>query len=64
MIRYNCGYVPVGMFPTMITNLIFQGLEGWKMLEKDIRKNRVQFLVEDYDTVTLISRPRYFNLTK
>ena len=63
MIRYECGYVPVGMFPSMTTNLVSQRLKGWKMLEKDIRKNRVQFLVgEDYDTVTLISHPRYFEI--
>ena len=63
MIRYDCGYVPVGMFPSMITNLVSQKLKGWKMLEECLRKNRVQFLVgEDYDTVTLISRPRYLEI--
>ena len=64
MLRYDCGYVPVGMFPSMITNLVSQKVGGWKMMEKDIRKNRVQFRVgEDCDTVTLISRPRYFEIT-
>ena len=63
MICYDCGYVPVGMFPSVITNLISQKLKGWKMLEECLRKNRVQFLVgEDYDTVTLISRPRYLEI--
>ena len=63
MLRYDCGYVPVGMFPSMITNLVSQKVGGWKMMEKDIRKNRVQFRVgEDCDTVTLISRPRYFEI--
>ena len=63
MIRYDCGFVPVGMFPSMITNLVSQKLKGWKMLEECLRKNRVQFLVgEDYDTVTLISRPRYLEI--
>ena len=63
MLRYDCGYVPVGMFPSMITNLVSQNVGGWKIMEKDIRKNRVQFRVgKDYDTVTLISRPRYFEI--
>ena len=64
MLHYDCGYVPVGIFPSMITNLISQKLRGWKMMDKDIRKNRIQFRVgEDCDTVTLISRPRYFEIT-
>ena len=63
MLHYDCGYVPVGMFPSMITNLVSQKWGGWKMMEKGICKNRVQFRVgEDCDTVTLISRPRYFEI--
>ena len=63
MLRYECGYVPVGVFPAMITNLVSQQMKGWKMIEEGIYKNRVQFFVgEDYDKVTLISRPRYFEI--
>ena len=63
LLRYNCGYVPLGIFPSMITNLVSQTLARWKMLEKDLRKNRVQFQVGKYfDTVTLISRPRYLEI--
>lgn len=61
LLRYDCGYVPVGVFPSMITNLVSQKLEGWEMIEDGLRKNKVQFLVgEDYDTLTLISHPQYF----
>ena len=60
MLRYNCGYVPVGVFPAMITNLISQQVQGWKLIEEGLCKNRVQFHVgKDYDTLTLISRPRF-----
>ena len=64
MLRYQCGYVPVGVFPAMITNLVSHQRElGWEMVEKGLRKNRVQFQVgRDYDTVTLISHPRYFEV--
>ena len=60
---YDCGYVPVGVFPSMITNLVSQQQEGWEMIERGLYKNRVQFRVgEDFDTVTLISHPRYFEI--
>ena len=64
MLRYQCGYVPVGVFPAMITNLVSHQRElGWVMVEKGLRKNRVQFQVgRDYDTITLISHPRYFEV--
>lgn len=62
MLRYECGYAPVGVFPAMITNLVSQHRKiGWEMHEEGLRKNRVQFSVgKDYDTITLISHPRYF----
>ena len=63
ILRYDCGYVPVGVFPSMITNLVSKQREGWKMIEEGLYKNRVQFQVGgDYDTVTLISHPRYFEI--
>ena len=63
ILRYDCGYVPVGVFPSMITNLVSQQREGWEMIERGLYKNKVQFRVgEDLDTVTLISRPRYFQI--
>ena len=63
ILRYNCGYVPVGVFPSMITNLVSQQREGWEMIEEGLFKNKVQFQVGgDFDTVTLISHPRYFEI--
>ena len=63
IMRYDCGYVPVGVFPSMITNLVSHQREGWKMIEEGLYKNKVQFHVGgDYDTVTLISHPRYFEI--
>ena len=63
ILRYDCGYVPVGVFPSMITNLVSQQREGWEMIEHGLYKNKVQFRVgEDLDTLTLISHPRYFEI--
>ncbi len=63
LLRYDCGYVPVGVFPCLITNLVSQQLPDWRIIEEGLRKNRVQFHVgDDYDTVTLISHPRYFEI--
>lgn len=62
MFRYECGYVPAGVFPAMITNIASQqNVIGWEMIEDGVRKNRVQFTVgKDFDTITLISHPCYF----
>ena len=56
-IHYKCGYVPIGVFPAMIASLA--GQESLRMIEEDIKKNRVQFRFgSDYDTVTLVSQPK------
>ena len=61
MLRYQCGYTPLGVFPAMITNLVSRQREDWELVVDGLRKNRVQFNVgSDYDIVTLISHPRYF----
>lgn len=63
MLRYDCGYTPMGVFPALITNLVSQS--GWEIIRDELYKNRVQFHVlpkSDCDTVTLISHPRYFKV--
>ena len=64
MLHYQCGYVPVGVFPAMITNLVSKQRDiRWEMVEEGLRKNRVQFTVgKDYDMITLISHPRFFEI--
>ena len=63
MLRYECGYVPMGVFPAMITNLVSQRLEDWHMIDEGLRKNKVAFYVgEDCDTVTLLSHPCYIEI--
>ena len=63
MLRYKCGFFPIGIFPAMITNLVSQQREDWQMIYEGLRKNRVQFHVGDcYDKVTLISHPRFLEV--
>ena len=59
-IRYKCGFSLIGIFPAMIANLA--GHTSLQLIVEDIKKNRVQFrmLGGDYDTVTLISQPKYY----
>lgn len=63
MLRFKCGYVPVGVFTSIITSILSQHRNGWEMIEDGLRKNKVQFLVgKDYDKVTLIARPQYLEI--
>ena len=66
MIRYECGYVPLGLFPATIANLVGQKSKGekWMLKKTDVvKKNKVMFLVgNDFTKVTLISRPRFYEV--
>ena len=56
-ICYECGFALIGVFPAYLA-----GNKSLQLVVKDIRKNRVQFrtIGGDYDTVTLISQPKYY----
>ena len=59
MIRYECGFVPLGLFPATIANLI--GNDLFKLIIEGIKKNRVQFRYgTDRDKITFMSRPHYY----
>ena len=40
MVRYKCGFVPIGVFPAMIASLI---ASSFQLIEKGMMKNLVQF---------------------
>ena len=64
MVRYNCGFVPIGVFPALISNLVSQQRQDWRMVSQGLRKNRIQFHVgEDYDLVTLLSHPGFLEVS-
>ena len=59
-IRYKCGFVPIGIFPAIIAQLV--SIDFLDLIDEDIKKNRVQFQIMrgNYDRVTLISQPKYY----
>ena len=58
-ITYQCGFVPIGVFPAMIANLTAE--RSLKLRVEGIRKNRVQFQFgHDFNTITLVSQPTYY----
>ena len=65
IVHYDCGYVPLGLFTSMLTNIVSQQLHGWDMDEDRLKKNVIKFFVclhSDIDEVTLIGRPRYIEV--
>ena len=61
LICYECGFVPVGVFPAAIANLVVHS--SLKLINEGIKKNRVQFRYgADYDVVTLICQPKYYEI--
>ena len=61
MIRYKCGYVPIGIFPAIIASFI--GGEKLSLIEEGIKKNYIQFhFGKDYDEVTFIAQPTYYEI--
>ena len=62
MIRYECGYMPLGIFSTLITALLSKKDDKWKYVG-DLRRNMVTFRVgADSDDVTLISHPTFMEV--
>jgi GTPase SAR1 family protein len=65
MLRYECGYTPVGVFPALVTNLVSRQHElNWEFMDvKKAYKNKVHFrLQETFDSLFLISHLRYFEI--
>ena len=61
LIRYKCGFVPLGIFPAATANLV--GRSSLTLIQRGIKKNRVQFRYGcDADVVTLISRPKHYEV--
>ena len=59
MIRYKCGFVPLGIFPALIASLISN--ESFRLVKEDIMKNKVQFHYGDLRTlVSLLCYPKFY----
>ena len=61
MVRYTCGFTPIGIFPAMIACLISNKL--FFFIEEGVKKNMVQFFFgSKKSSVSFISRPSYFEV--
>ena len=62
IVRYDCGYVPLGMFCSMVIDLLSK--EGWEVYDlKMMYRNKIQFQVgDDYSSLTLIGHPDYLEV--
>ena len=59
MIRYKCGFVPLGVFPALIATLVCS--TSFTLVEDEIMKNKVQFRWGPLQTlVSLLSYPKYY----
>ena len=65
ILRFFSGYVPMGLFPAMITKLVSPQTKGWELVHKSLWKNKVQFRIT-FDMqryiVFLLSNPYYIKI--
>ena len=61
MVRYKCGFAPIGIFSAMIASLVANS--SFLLVEKGMMKNMIQFLYGSLRTiVTFISRPKFYGI--
>ena len=59
MIRYKCGFVPLGIFPALIASLISN--KSFSLVEREMMKNKVQFRYQPLKTlVSFLCYPRFY----
>ena len=67
LITFERGYVPIGLFCTMVTRLVSRGCEGilgmkWKLMDTVVKRNFVSFQIDNRHEVTLISQVSCYEL--
>ena len=59
MVRYKCGFVPLGIFPALIASLISN--KSFSLVERGMMKNKVQFRYQHMKTlVSFLCYPRFY----
>ena len=59
MVRYKCGFVPLGIFPALIASLISN--ESFRLVQRGMMKNIVQFRYQPLKTlVSFLCYPRFY----
>ena len=63
MFRYECGYMPLGVFSALVIGLVSLNNDKWRLKEDNPCRNKIDFLVGDYlHTVTLVSQPTFLKV--
>ncbi len=63
MYQYECGYLPLGVFSSLIIGLVSNTKLNWTFKEDSPCRNKIEFLVgKDLDTVTIISYATYIKV--
>jgi len=69
MIRFKCGFVPIGVFCATIATLVAQADTLWilQVPDKDkgdhiLRKNKATFRIDGAYDVTMISKPKWYEI--
>ena len=65
IIHFEGGFVPFGVFSASIARLIAREdslSPKWRLDRKEVKKNKVKFLVAKAFIVTLVSRPQYLEI--
>ncbi len=61
--RYECGYLPLGVFSSLIIGLVSNTQLNWAFKEDSPCRNKIEFLVgKNLDTVTIISYATYIKV--
>ena len=59
MVRYKCGFVPLGIFPALIASLISN--KSFSLVERGMMKNKVQFYHQPLKTlISFLCYPRFY----
>ena len=61
MVRYKCGFVPLGIFPALIASLISN--KSFSLVQRGMMKNKVQFYHQPLKTlVSFLCHPRFYGI--
>ena len=67
MIYFKCGFVPFGAFSATIAHLVANQEHlgpdyRWSLCEKNVKRNKVNFLIDNAFDVILICKPRWYEI--
>ena len=62
-ISYECGFIPIGVFPAMIARIVGNQKKYNITKIRNMKKNKIEYFYgNDYDNIVLIYRPSYLEI--